>query len=147
MNKDKVTIGNAGVGGPSHLCGMLLMSQLDTPMTTVPYKGTGPAMTADLLGGQIDLMCDQATNTTRHIQVGYSRYPALPVRPRNNLPAYPICPTPDEAGLDGFEMTVWQALFAPAGTPDEVIDKLAGALREALKDYEKVGRALGRPRQ
>ena len=65
--KDEVTYANAGLGGGSHICGMLLMSALDTQLTTVPYKGTGPAMT-DLLGGQVDLMCDQATNTVGHDQ-------------------------------------------------------------------------------
>jgi tripartite-type tricarboxylate transporter receptor subunit TctC len=140
INKDKVTIGNAGVGGPSHLCGMLLMSQLDTPMTTVPYKGTGPAMT-DLLGGQIDLMCDQATNTVGHIKSGAVKSYAVTTKER--VATLPDLPTVDEAGLDGFEMTVWQALFAPQGTPDEVIDKLAGALREALKDPKVVERLAG----
>jgi tripartite-type tricarboxylate transporter receptor subunit TctC len=136
-NKDKVTIGNAGIGGPSHLCGMLLMSRLDAPMTTVPYKGTGPAMT-DLLGGQIDLMCDQATNTVGHIKSDAVK--AYAVTTKERVATLPDLPTVAEAGLDGFEMTVWQALFAPKGTPDEAIDKLAGALREALKDPKVVER-------
>ena len=137
INKDKVTIGNAGVGGPSHLCGMLLMSQLDTPMTPVPYKGTGPAMT-DLLGGQIDLMCDQATNTVGHIKSGAVK--AYAVTTKERVAALPDLPTVDEAGLKGFETTVWQGLYAPTGTPPEVVEKLAGALREALQDPKVVER-------
>ena len=137
INKDKVTIGNAGVGGPSHLCGMLLMSQLDTPMTPVPYKGTGPAMT-DLLGGQIDLMCDQATNTVGHIKSGAVK--AYAVTTKERVAALPDLPTVDEAGLKGFETTVWQGLYAPKGTPPEVVEKLAGALREALQDPKVVER-------
>jgi tripartite-type tricarboxylate transporter receptor subunit TctC len=130
-NPEKITIGNAGVGGPSHLCGMLLMSRLDTPMITVPYKGTGPAMT-DLLGGQIDLICDQSTNTVGHIKSGAVKPYAVTTKER--AAALPDLPTLAESGLENFEMVIWQGLFAPKGTPPEVLDKLEQALREALKD-------------
>jgi len=130
-NKDQVTYGHAGIGGGAHICGMLLMDALDTQMTTVPYKGTGPAMT-DLLGGQFDLMCDQATNTVGPIKSG--RIKAYAVTTRARVPQMPDLPTLDEAGLKGFEITIWHGLYAPKGTPPEVVDKLAGALQAALKD-------------
>jgi tripartite-type tricarboxylate transporter receptor subunit TctC len=136
-NKDAVTIGNAGLGGPSHLCGMLIMSKLDTPMTPVPYKGAGPAMT-DVLGGQIDLMCDQATNTVGHIKSASVKPYAVTTRER--VAVLPDLPTLQEAGLEGFETTVWHGLYAPAGTPSEVTGKVVEALRAALQDPNVVKR-------
>jgi tripartite-type tricarboxylate transporter receptor subunit TctC len=130
-NKDEVTYGHAGIGGGAHICGMLLMEALDTQMTTVPYKGTGPAMT-DLLGGQFDVMCDQATNTVGPIKSGSIK--AYAVTTKGRVPQLPDLPTLDEAGLKDFEITIWHGLYAPQGTPREVIDKLAGALQAALKD-------------
>jgi tripartite-type tricarboxylate transporter receptor subunit TctC len=100
-------------------------------MTTVPYKGTGPAMT-DLLGGQFDVMCDQATNTVGPIKSGSIK--AYAVTTKGRVPQLPDLPTLDEAGLKDFEITIWHGLYAPKGTPREVIDKLAGALQAALKD-------------
>ena len=123
-NKNKVTYGNAGLGGPSHLCGMLLMSMLDTPMTLVPYKGTGPALT-DLLGGHIDLICDQATNTISHIKSGKLKAYAVAIQSR--VAALPDLPTLDEAGLKGFETTVWLGMYAPKDTPKAVVDKVVTA--------------------
>jgi tripartite-type tricarboxylate transporter receptor subunit TctC len=116
---------------------MLLMDALDASMTTVSYKGTGPAMT-DLLGGQVDMMCDQTTNTVNQINAGKIKGYAVTTKER--LPVVPNLPTLDEAGLQGFEMTVWHGLFAPAGTPKEIIEKLAGALQVALKDPKVVDR-------
>ncbi|MBA2690862.1 MAG: tripartite tricarboxylate transporter substrate binding protein BugD [Burkholderiales bacterium] len=130
-NKDKVTYGNAGLGAASHLCGMLLMTALKTEMTTVPYKGTGPAMN-DLLGGQIDLMCDQTTNTTGHIKAG--KVKVYGVTSKSRVPSLPDVPTLSEAGLPGFEVGVWHGLYAPKGTPKPIIDKLVAALQVALKD-------------
>ncbi|WP_428247438.1 tripartite tricarboxylate transporter substrate binding protein BugD [Ferrovibrio sp.] len=130
-NKDKISYGNAGVGAASHLCGLMLMSALQTQMTTVPYKGTGPAMN-DLLGGQIDLMCDQTTNTTGQIKGG--KIKAYAVTTKTKVPALPDLPTMDSSGLPGFEVAVWHGVYAPKGTPKPVIDKLAGALQAALKD-------------
>jgi tripartite-type tricarboxylate transporter receptor subunit TctC len=135
--KDEVTLANAGIGSASHLCGMLLMSALDTRMTTVPYKGTGPAMT-DLLGGQVDIMCDQTTNTTGQIKSGKIKGYAVTTPER--LPVLPDLPTLDEAGLEGFEMTVWHGLYAPAGTPKDIVEKLSAALQVALKDPKVVER-------
>ena len=136
-NKENVTYAHAGVGSASHLCGMLLMDAIDVSMTTVPYKGTGPAMT-DLLGGQVDMMCDQTTNTVNQIEAGKIKGYAVttPVR----LAVLPDLPTLDEAGLEGFEMTVWHGLFAPAGTPKEIIEKLSAALQAAVQDPKVVER-------
>ena len=130
-NKDKITYANAGMGGASHLCGMLFMSAIDTDLTTVPYKGTGPAMN-DLLGGQVDFMCDQTTNTTSQIKA--ARIKVYAVTTRTRVPSLPEIPTMQEAGLPGFEVSVWHAFFAPKGTPKPAIDKLARALQDALRD-------------
>jgi tripartite-type tricarboxylate transporter receptor subunit TctC len=139
-NGDQITIGNAGLGGPSHLCGMLIMSKLDTPMTPVPYKGVGPAM-IDLLGGQIDLMCDQATNTIGHIRSG--KIKAYAVTTKSRIAELPDLPTLAEVGLEGFETTVWHGVYAPAGVPPEVVDKVGGALRTALQDPKVIDRLAG----
>ncbi|MGE3742782.1 MAG: tripartite tricarboxylate transporter substrate-binding protein, partial [Geminicoccaceae bacterium] len=106
-NGDQITLANAGVGAASHLCGMLLMDALDTPLTTVPYKGTGPAMT-DLMGGQVDLMCDQTTNTTGQIKGG--KIKAYAVTTKTPVPSLPDLPTLDASGLPGFEVGVWHGL-------------------------------------
>jgi len=130
-NKDKVTLANAGIGSASHLCGLLLMSTLQTDMTTVPYKGTAPAIN-DLLGGQVDLLCDQTTNTTQYITS--NRVKAYAVTSRARLDTLKDLPPLAEAGLAGFEVVVWHGVYAPKGTPKPVIDKLVTALQAALKD-------------
>ena len=136
-NGDAVLYGHAGVGSASHLCGMLLMDALDTKMTTVPYKGTGPAMT-DLLGGVFDTMCDQTTNTIP--QIGSNTIKGYAVTTSERIDVLPDLPTLQEAGLEGFEMTVWHGLFAPAGTPPEILEKLSGALQTALQDPKVIER-------
>jgi tripartite-type tricarboxylate transporter receptor subunit TctC len=130
-NKDKVNYANAGLGAASHLCGMLFMSAIQTDVTTVPYSGTAPAMN-DLLGGQVDFMCDQTTNTTSQIKAG--KIKVYGVTTKKRVPSLPNVPTMDEAGLKGFEVSIWHALYGPKGTPKPVIDKLTKALQEALKD-------------
>ena len=130
-NKDKVTYANAGLGAASHLCGMLFMSAIQTDVTTVPYKGTGPAMN-DLLGGQVDFMCDQTTNTTG--QIKSDRIKVYGVTSKTRVPSLPNVPTMNEAGLANFEVVVWHGLYAPKGTPKPIIDKLNKALKAALKD-------------
>ena len=130
-NKDKVTYANAGVGAASHLCGMLLLSAMQTDVTTVPYKGTGPAMT-DLIGGQVNFMCDQTTNTTPQIKGG--KVKAYAVTTKARLKSLPEIPTADESGLKGFEVTVWHGIWAPHGTPKAAMDKLVKALQAALQD-------------
>ena len=136
-NKDQVTLANAGVGAASHLCGMLLLSAIGTDVTTVPYKGTGPAMT-DLVGGQVNFMCDQTTNTTPQIKGG--KVKAYAVTTKTRLKTLPDVPTVDESGLKGFEVTVWHGMWAPHGTPKPVIDRLSKALQEALRDPAIVAR-------
>ena len=130
-NKDKVTYANAGLGAASHLCGLLFMSAIQTDMLTVPYKGTAPAMN-DLLGGQVDFMCDQTTNTTAQIKSGKVKVYAVTSRKR--VPSLPEIPTLDELGLKGFDVGIWHALYAPKGTPKAAIDKLVAALQDSLKD-------------
>lgn len=130
-NKAKVTYANAGLGSASHLCGMLFMTAIETDLTTVPYKGTGPAMN-DLLGGQVDFMCDQTTNTTSQIKGG--KIKVYGVTTKTRVVSLPDVPTLNESGLPGFEVAVWHGLYAPHGTPKPIVDSLAGALQVALKD-------------
>lgn len=136
-NKDKVTVANAGIGAASHLCGMMFMSAIETPLVTVPYKGTGPAMT-DLLGGQVDIMCDQTTNTTKQIQGGTIK--AYAVTSPKRLDIFPDLPTAVEGGLSGFEVGIWHGVYAPKGTPSEAVEKLSASLKKALKDQNVAAR-------
>ena len=130
-NGNKVTLANAGLGAVSHLCGLLFMSQMGVELTTVPYKGTGPAMN-DLLGGQVDLLCDQTTQTVPFIKDG--RIKVYGVTTHNRLGSLPNVPTLDEQGLKAFEVKVWHGMYAPKGTPKDVIDKLNAALKTAMAD-------------
>ncbi|MBV5294433.1 MAG: tripartite tricarboxylate transporter substrate binding protein BugD [Curvibacter lanceolatus] len=130
-NKEKVTLANAGLGAVSHLCGLIFMSTIGVDLNTIPYKGTGPAMN-DLLGGQVDLLCDQTTQTVPMIKEG--RIKVFGVTTLNRLSALPNVPTLDEQGLKGFDVKVWHGMYAPKGTPPEVINKLNAALRTALQD-------------
>ena len=130
-NKDKVSYANAGIGAASHLCGMLFMSAIETDLLTVPYKGTGPAMN-DLLGGQVDFMCDQTTNTTSQIKSG--KVKVYGVTSLKRVPSLPEVPTLDEQGLKGFEVGILHGLYAPKGLPKPALDKLVAALQDTLKD-------------
>jgi tripartite-type tricarboxylate transporter receptor subunit TctC len=132
-NKGKVNLANAGLGAASHLCGLLFQSAMKLEMTTVPYKGTGPAMT-DLIGGQVDLMCDQTTNTTGQIEAKKVKAYAVTTKKRLTTPALKDLPTLDEAGVKGFEVTIWHGLYAPKGTPPDALKKINAALKAALKD-------------
>lgn len=131
-NQDKVSLANAGVGAVSQLCGMLFMHQVGVKLTTVPYKGAGPAMN-DLMGGQVDLLCDQTTQTAPVIKDG-KRAKVFGVTTPRRLASMPDLPTLDEQGLKGFDVKVWHGMYAPKGTPKDVIDKLNKALNEALLD-------------
>jgi tripartite-type tricarboxylate transporter receptor subunit TctC len=130
-NKDKVTLANAGLGAVSHLCGLLFQSAIGVDMVTVPYKGTGPAMT-DLMGGQVDLLCDQTTQTVPLIKEG--RVKVFGVTVPKRLGSLPNVPTLDEQGMKGFEVKVWHGLYAPKGTPAPVLEKVNAALRAAMDD-------------
>jgi tripartite-type tricarboxylate transporter receptor subunit TctC len=136
-NKDTVTVANAGIGAASHLCGMLFMSAIGTSLVTVPYKGTGPAMT-DLLGGQVDIMCDQTTNTTKQIQGGTVK--AYAVTSPARLDVLPDVPTTEEGGIANMQVGIWHGLYAPKGTPAEVTDRLSKSLQVALKDENVAAR-------
>ncbi|MDQ7262469.1 tripartite tricarboxylate transporter substrate-binding protein [Paracoccus sp. PS-1] len=130
-NADNLTLANAGIGSASHLCGMMLMSALEAPLVTVPYKGTGPAMT-DLLGGQTDIMCDQTTNTTQQIKGGTIK--AYAVTTPERLELFPDLPTAMESGLEGFDVSIWHGIYTPKGTPAEVNERLSQSLQSALAD-------------
>ena len=142
-NKNKVNLANAGLGAASHLCGLMLQNALKTELTTVPYKGTAPAMT-DLLGGQVDIMCDQTTNTTSQVEAGKIKAYAVSTAKRLTTPAvYKDLPTLDEAGLKGFDVSIWHGLYAPKGTPAAVLKTLNDALKAALKDPEFIKKQEG----
>ena len=130
-NKEKISYANAGIGSASHLCGMLLMSAIETDVLTVPYKGTSPAMT-DLLGGQVDFMCDQSTNTTS--QIKGDKVKVYGVTSKARVPSLQNVPTLEESGLKGFSVGVWHGVWTPKNTPKAINDKLVKALQDALKD-------------
>lgn len=131
QNKDKVSLANAGLGAVSQLCGLLFEEAVHVKMTSVPYQGTGPAMTA-LLGGQVDLLCDQTTSTLAHINA--NRVKLYGVTTPNRIKALPNAPTLQEGGVKGFSMKVWHGVYAPKGTPPAVTARLTKALQQALKD-------------
>ncbi len=142
QNKGKINLGNAGVGSASHLCGMLFQNAVGVDMTAVPYKGTAPAMT-DLMGGQIDLMCDQTTNTTSAIEGKKVKVFAVTTPKRLSVPALKNVPTMQELGVKDFAITIFHGLYAPKGTPAPVVKKLNDALKLALKDPEFIKREEG----
>ena len=130
-NTDKVSLANAGIGAASQLCGLLIEQAMGVDLTEVPYDGTGPALT-DLVGGQVDFMCDQTTNTAGQIQSGEIKGYAVTTPER--VAALPDLPTTAEAGLPDVKVGVWHGLYVPADTPDEVVQKLTEALQVALAD-------------
>ena len=137
-NAGKLNIAHAGLGSASHLCGLMWQSAINAKeaMTTIPFGGTGPAMNA-LVGGQVDLMCDQTTNTTGQIEAGrvkaFAVTTAKPLSKHKLLKDYPSL---QEMGLKGFDLTIWHGLYAPKGTPPAVLAQLNTALKIALKDAE-----------
>lgn len=133
LKKDgpSVNVAHAGIGSGSHLCGLMLTQSLGIQVTYVPYKGTGPAMN-DLVGGQVDLLCDQTTNAIPQVTAG--KVKAYAVTSSKRIEQLPNLPTVVEAGIPGFEVTVWHGLYAPAGMPAPVVAKLHGALQTALAD-------------
>ena len=134
-NKDKLSLANAGLGAASHLCGLLFMSAIQTDFTTVPYKGTAPAMN-DLLGGQVDFMCDQTTNTTGQIKGG--KVKVYGVTTLKRVASLPDVPTLDEQGMKGFSVGVWHGVYAPKKTPKPVLDTLVSTMQAALQDPDLI---------
>lgn len=131
QNASKMNVAHAGIGSASHLCGLLFMSTIQQDIQTIAYRGTGPAMTG-LLAGEVDLLCDQTTNTTAQIQSGKVKTYGISSARRSTT--LPNVPTLDEAGLKGFQLGVWHGLYAPKGTPKPVLDRLQRALLAGLKD-------------
>ena len=130
-NAARLTLAHAGLGAVSQLCGMLFQKALGVELTTIPYQGTAPALNA-LLGGQVDILCDQTTQTLPHIRAGSVKL--YGVTTRNRIKALPDTPTLDESGLKGFEVMVWHGIYAPKGTPPVALERFGSALRAALKD-------------
>jgi tripartite-type tricarboxylate transporter receptor subunit TctC len=141
-NKGKINLGNAGVGSASHLCGLLFQNAVQVDMTTVPYKGTAPALT-DLMGGQIDLLCDQTTNTSSQIEAKKVKAYAVTTLKRLSTPALKDLPTMDESGLKNFQVTIWHGIYGPKGLPADVQTKISNALKTALKDPEFIEKQKG----
>lgn len=132
-NSGKINLGNAGVGSASHLCGLMFEHVMGAKMTQVPYKGTGPAMT-DLIGGQIDLMCDQTTSTSGQIIAKKVKVFGVTTPKRLTAPGLTDIPTMQELGYKDFAVTIFHGLYAPKGTPAAITKKLNAALKVALKD-------------
>lgn len=130
-NTAKVNVAHAGLGAVSHLCSLLFRQAVGLELQTVPYQGTGPALNA-LLGGQVDLLCDQTTSTTSHIKAGSVKLYGVTTAQR--IAGMPEVPTLAEQGLKGFQMVVWHGIYAPKGTPPAVVQKVNAAVRAALKD-------------
>lgn len=136
-NSGKINLANAGLGAVSQLCGMLFQQAVGVNLTTIPFQGTGPALNA-LLGGQVDLLCDQTTNTVPHIKGGTVKMYGVTTMQR--IKSLPDQPTLNESGLKDFEVVVWHGVYAPKGTPPAVVQKFGDAMRAAMKDPAFVSR-------
>jgi tripartite-type tricarboxylate transporter receptor subunit TctC len=139
-NGEQVNYANAGPGAASHLCGLLFQDAVGTKVTEVEYPGTNEAMD-DLLGKQVDFLCDQTTNTTQHIKAGSIKAYAITSAERND--ALPEVPTTIEAGLPDVQVGVWHGLYVPKDTPDDIVQALSDALKEALKDEAVISKFAG----
>ncbi len=144
-NAGKLNIAHAGLGSASHLCGLMWQSRLKAAdaMVTIPFGGTAPAMTA-LIGGQVDVMCDQTTNTTGQIEGG--RVKAFAVTTSKPLSTHKLLkdyPTLNEMGMKGFDLTIWHGIYAPKGTPAAVLAQLNDALKKSLRDPEFIKKQEG----
>jgi len=132
-NQGKVSLAHAGVGSASHLCGLAMMQALDVKLNEIPYKGTGPALN-DVMGGQVDVLCDQTSGTVPSVKGG--KIKAYAVAGKARLPSLPELPAITEAGVQGLDMNISFGLYAPKGTPRPVLEKLTAALRQAVADPE-----------
>jgi tripartite-type tricarboxylate transporter receptor subunit TctC len=129
----KASYGHAGIGSASHLCALVLLKELGVQMNGIAYRGTGPAMN-DLLSGQFDIMCDQTTNTTNHINAG--KIKGYAVTTKFKVSSVPQLPTLDSGAIPGFDVSAWHAMWAPKGLPKDIADKFVAALQTALKDQK-----------
>ncbi|UUZ72660.1 tripartite tricarboxylate transporter substrate binding protein BugD [Polaromonas sp. P1(28)-8] len=144
-NAGKLNIAHAGLGSASHLCGLMWQSAIkaNDAMTTIPFGGTAPAMNA-LVGGQVDLMCDQTTNTTGQIEAGRVKaFAVTTAKPLSGNKLLKDYPTLQDMGLKGFDLTIWHGLYAPKGTPPAVLAQLNTALKLALKDPDFIKKQEG----
>jgi hypothetical protein len=144
-NAGKLNIAHAGLGSASHLCGLMWQSRLQAAeaMVTIPFGGTAPAMNA-LVGGQVDVMCDQTTNTTGQIEAGRVKaFAVTTARPLSNHKLLKDYPTLSEMGMRGFDLTIWHGVYAPKGTPPAILAQLNEALKKALKDPEFIKKQEG----
>lgn len=132
-NAAKVNLAHAGVGSASHLCGLMMMNALNVKLNEIPYKGTGPAL-ADVMGGQVDILCDQTSGTVPPVKGGRIKAYAVPGRAR--LPSLPTVPAISEAGVQQFDINISFGLYAPKGTPRPVLEQLTAALQKAVADPE-----------
>ena len=144
-NAGKLNIAHAGLGSASHICGLMWQSavKLNESMTTIPFGGTAPAMT-NLIGGQVDVMCDQTTNTTSQIEAGRVKaFAVTTAKPLSNHKLLKDYPTLAEMGLKGFDLTIWHGLYAPKNTPEPLLKRLNDAMKVALKDPEFIKKQEG----
>ena len=144
-NAGKLNLAHAGMGSASHICGLLWQSSIkaDETMTTIPFNGTGPAMMA-LMGGQVDVMCDQTTNTTAQIEGGRVKaFAVTTAKPLSNHPVLKHYPTLQEMGVRNFNLSIWHGLYAPKGTPPAITKILNEGLKKALKDPEFIKKQEG----
>jgi len=132
-NGPKVSLAHAGVGSASHLCGLMMMNALNVKLNEIPYKGTGPALN-DLMGGQVDILCDQTSGTVPSVKGGKIKAYASAGKAR--LPQLPEVPAITEAGVEGFDINISFGLYAPKGTPKPVLDQLTSALQKSVTDPE-----------
>ena len=139
-NASKVSLAHAGVGSASHLCALMLMNAMKVRFNEIPYKGTGPALT-DLVGGQVDVLCDQTSGTVPQVRAGKIRAYAAAGKAR--LPQLPEVPAITEGGVEGLDINISFGMYAPKGTPKPVIDKLSEALQKAVADPEVRGKLEG----
>jgi tripartite-type tricarboxylate transporter receptor subunit TctC len=136
-NHEKINLANAGLGAVSQLCGLMFQRAIGVQVTEVPFQGTAPAMNA-LLGGQVDILCDQTTQTIPQIKAGNVKFYGVTTKSR--IRALPDAPTLHEQGLKDFEVIVWHGIYAPKGTPKPIIERVNAAVRAALKEPEVVKR-------
>jgi len=144
-NAGKLNIAHAGLGSASHLCGLMWQAAINAneAMTTIPFGGTAPAMNA-LVGGQVDMMCDQTTNTTGQIEAGRVKpYAVTTAKPLTGNKLLKDLPTLQQMGLKGFDLTIWHGLYAPKGTPPAVLAQINTALKLALKDPDFIKKEEG----